>query len=151
MTTPATETSTKVALTLHITTDSDRVPELVAALRLLGTVTEGAPDNVTHLPRRRTAPLRLDTAGRRVFWRGREVELTRLEFELLLYLATRPHRVHRRKALMTDVWHTAPIGERTVDVHVRRLRCKLAPGDEVIRTVRGVGYQISHPTLVQVD
>ena len=141
----------RVELTLHITADSERVADLVDALRALGAVAEGpAPDRLTALVPRACAPLRLDAAARRAFWQGEEITLTRLEFDLLHHLASAPHQVHRRRTLMREVWHTAYIGERTVDVHVRRLRGKLAHGEELIRTVRGVGYQLTDPRLVEL-
>lgn len=142
-------TARRVELTLHITADSDQVADLVDALRALGAVAEApADDPVITLPG--AAPLRLDSASRRAFWHGAEITLTRLEFDLLHHLAAAPHQVHRRRVLMREVWHTAYIGERTVDVHVRRLRGKLAPGEELIRTVRGVGYQLTDPRLVEL-
>ncbi|WP_189212344.1 MULTISPECIES: winged helix-turn-helix domain-containing protein [Actinokineospora] len=141
--------SNRVNLTLHITADSDQVAGLVHALRALGAVAdEPDADRVVAVPR--PAPLRLDAAARRAFWHGAEITLTRLEFDLLHHLASAPHQVHRRRTLMREVWHTAYIGERTVDVHVRRLRGKLAPGEELIRTVRGVGYQLTDPRLVEL-
>ncbi len=148
-------TARRVELTLHITADADQVADLVDALRALGAVaearTEGRQANqVVALPGR-TAPLRLDAAARRAFWHGAEVALTRLEFDLLHHLAAAPNQVHRRRALMREVWHTAYIGERTVDVHVRRLRGKFAAGEELIRTVRGVGYQLTDATLVELS
>lgn len=143
----------RVALTLHITADPDQVADLLHALRALGAVAEEpdqAGDRPVALLQPRPAPLLLDAAARRAFWLGSEITLTRLEFDLLHHLASAPHEVHRRRTLMREVWHTAYIGERTVDVHVRRLRGKLAAGEELIRTVRGVGYQLTDPRLVEL-
>lgn len=149
-------TARRVELTLHITADSDKVADLVDALRALGAVAQDPAESaerpgsrVVALPAR-SAPLRLDAAARRAFWHGAEITLTRLEFDLLHHLAAAPNQVHRRRALMREVWHTAYIGERTVDVHVRRLRGKFAAGEELIRTVRGVGYQLTDPKLVEL-
>ena len=149
-------TARRVELTLHITADAGQVADLVDALRALGAVAEtpaeagGGPAGHVVALSGRGASLRLDAASRRAFWHGAEVALTRLEFDLLHHLAAAPNQVHRRRALMREVWHTAYIGERTVDVHVRRLRGKLAPGEELIRTVRGVGYQLTDPRLVEL-
>lgn len=143
-------TARRVELTLHITADSDQVADLVDALRALGAVADEPAEPVIALPRPRSAPLRLHAAARRAFWRGEEITLTRLEFDLLHHLASAPDQVHRRRVLMREVWHTAYIGERTVDVHVRRLRGKLAAGEELIRTVRGVGYQLADARLVDL-
>ncbi|SES37090.1 winged helix-turn-helix domain-containing protein [Actinokineospora terrae] len=150
----------RVTLTVHVTAEADRIPELTAglvnALNALGrdelaVTVDGPVAPVLPLPARKTAPLRVQADARRVLWRDREVVLTRLEFDLLLYLATHPNRVHRRRALMTQVWRTTYVSERTVDVHVRRLRGKIGGGEQLIRTVRGVGYQLADPAVVAVE
>ncbi|WP_424184618.1 winged helix-turn-helix domain-containing protein [Actinokineospora sp. G85] len=151
--------TTRITLTLDLTAEAHRVPdlatELASALSRFHprvSVEPAAPLGVVlPLPRAHLAPLRVLTASRRVLWRGGEVELTRLEFDLLLFLAVRPNRVHRRGALMTEVWGTTYVSERTVDVHVRRIRCKVDPDAPLIRTVRGVGYQFADPELVSVE
>ena len=75
--------------------------------------------------------------------RGRTLDLTFKEFELLKYLAQHPGRVFTRALLLQEVWGYDYFGgTRTVDVHVRRLRAKLGIGDEaLIGTVRNVGYR----------
>ncbi|HET6693121.1 MAG TPA: response regulator transcription factor [Pedococcus sp.] len=75
--------------------------------------------------------------------RGRLLDLTYKEFELLKYLAQHPGRVFTRAQLLQEVWgYDYYGGTRTVDVHVRRLRAKLGPDHEVlIGTVRNVGYR----------
>jgi rhodanese-related sulfurtransferase len=89
--------------------------------------------------------LSVDTAQRRAIVEGRELELTRLEFDLLAHLVEAPDRVHTRSALLTTLWDGRGTGGgRTVDVHVHRLRSKL--GDRTgraLQTVRGVGYRWS--------
>ena len=88
--------------------------------------------------------LAVDTDQRRAVVEGREVELTRLEFDLLAHLVAAPDRVHTRSALLTTLWDDRHGGSRTVDVHVHRLRSKL--GDRTgraLQTVRGVGYRWS--------
>ena len=83
----------------------------------------------------------IDEAARRCSIDGREVDLTRTEFDLLLHLARRPGTVFSRDELLRDVWNYADsAGERTVDSHVAGLRRKLGAG--VIRTARGVGYAL---------
>lgn len=87
----------------------------------------------------RVGALEIDPASRRVRLHGEAVHLTPTEFDVLLHLARRPDAVVTREQLLTDVWgYEVPSGERTVDSHVRALRRKL--GDEVVRTVHGVGY-----------
>lgn len=76
--------------------------------------------------------------------RGRTLDLTFREFELLAHLATHPGRVFTREELLEDLWEgTRLSGTRTVDVHVRRLRSKLGSEHEgLIVTVRNVGYRM---------
>jgi two-component system phosphate regulon response regulator PhoB len=92
------------------------------------------------------AALRIDPATRRVAVSGVDVRLGPTEFRLLHFLMTHPERVHSRKQLLDRVWgdHVF-IEERTVDVHVKRLRDALAPAGcaAMIETVRGVGYRLA--------
>ena len=75
---------------------------------------------------------------------GKVIQLPRKEFELLALLASRPHTVFERDVILETVWGTEIIvGDRTIDVHVRKLREKL--GDNYITTVKGVGYKFSEP------
>jgi two-component system, OmpR family, phosphate regulon response regulator PhoB len=86
----------------------------------------------------------LDPAAHRVLWNGRPVKMGPTEFKLLNFLMTHPERVHSRQQLLDRVWgdHVF-IEERTVDVHVKRLREALGPGGALIETVRGAGYRIT--------
>jgi DNA-binding response OmpR family regulator len=81
--------------------------------------------------------------------RGRVLELTFKEFELLKFLAQHPGRVFSRAQLLQEVWgYDYYGGTRTVDVHVRRLRAKLGPEHEqLIGTVRHVGYKFVTPPI----
>jgi DNA-binding response OmpR family regulator len=89
--------------------------------------------------------LRIDLPRRTVEVRGRPVQLTYVEFELLRTLAGQPGRVYSRRMLLEALWGAADFREpRTIDVHVRHLREKLerdAAEPEYILTVRGVGYR----------
>jgi two-component system phosphate regulon response regulator PhoB len=86
--------------------------------------------------------LRIDRDAHRVFVEGKEVELTALEFKLLVTLHERRNRVQNRSQLLSDVWGIdADITTRTVDTHVKRLREKLGVAGDYIDTVRGVGYR----------
>ena len=80
---------------------------------------------------------------------GRPLDLTFKEFELLKYLVQHPGRVFTRQQLLQEVWGYDYFGgTRTVDVHVRRLRAKLGPENEVlIGTVRNVGYRFVLPPV----
>ena len=90
--------------------------------------------------------LRLDPSTHRITAGGVDVNLGPTEFRLLHFLMTHPERVHSRTQLLDQVWgdHVF-VEERTVDVHIRRLRAALEPGghDALIQTVRGSGYRIS--------
>ncbi|PPE70846.1 phosphate regulon transcriptional regulator PhoB [Caldimonas thermodepolymerans] len=92
--------------------------------------------------------LRLDPSTRRVSHGDQEVKLGPTEFRLLHFLMTHPERVHSRVQLLDRVWgdHVF-IEERTVDVHVKRLREALAPVHcaAMIETVRGAGYRLTQP------
>ncbi|MFD7183842.1 response regulator transcription factor [Streptomyces sp. NPDC059904] len=112
-----------------------RMPPREAAREFLTVVTIGG--------------LRVDAASREVLVRGRPVDLTRKEFDLLYYLARNSEKVVSRQRLMKEIWgdpRSLEIGSRasrTVDTHVSSLRGKL--GDSAwIRTVRGVGFRLGH-------
>jgi two-component system phosphate regulon response regulator PhoB len=88
--------------------------------------------------------LRVDRAAHRVFVEGAEIELTPLEFKLLVVLYERKNRVQSRETLLEDVWGvSSEITTRTVDTHVKRLREKLGAAGGYIETVRGVGYRFA--------
>ncbi|MGA0612738.1 phosphate regulon transcriptional regulator PhoB [Caldimonas sp. KR1-144] len=91
-------------------------------------------------------PLRLDPATRRVSRGELDIKVGPTEFRLLHFLMTHPERVHSRAQLLDRVWgdHVF-IEERTVDVHVKRLREALAPSGcaAMIETVRGAGYRLT--------
>ncbi|ATG50269.1 transcriptional regulator [Brachybacterium vulturis] len=86
----------------------------------------------------------IDLFGRRVRIDGKDVDFTFKEFELLSQLAGHARRTVSRTELMETVWAEAPedTGERTVDVHVRRVRTKLGRYRRLISTVRGAGYRL---------
>ena len=90
--------------------------------------------------------LTIDPATRRVTSQGREAKLGATEFRLLHFLMTHPERVHSRAQLLDRVWgdHVF-IEERTVDVHVKRLRESLSGVNcqQMIETVRGAGYRMT--------
>ncbi len=93
-------------------------------------------------------PLDLDPVTHRVSVDGRPVQLGPTEFRLLRFFLARPERVHTRTQLLDQVWGDhVYIEERTVDVHIRRLRQALEPfgQDRMIETVRGSGYRLAVP------
>ena len=90
----------------------------------------------------------LDTATYRVSWQGQPLKLGPTEFKLLQYLMTHVERVHSRGQLLDRVWgdHVF-IEERTVDVHVKRLRESLGIAGAMVETVRGAGYRLTAQPL----
>jgi two-component system phosphate regulon response regulator PhoB len=90
--------------------------------------------------------LRLETASHRVTANGERVDLGPTEFRLLQFFMSHPERVYSRAQLLDMVWgRNAFVEERTVDVHIRRLRKALSPHghDRLVQTVRGTGYRFS--------
>ena len=93
----------------------------------------------------------VDLSRRRVLVNGENAELTAKEFELLTYLIENQGETISRRELVELVWNTddatAP-NDRTIDVHIRRLRGKIAGFEDIIRTIRGGGYRFdSHPDV----
>jgi len=71
---------------------------------------------------------------------GKSLYLPRKEFELLSLLVSRPGKVFLRDEIYTKVWGTdTVVGDRTIDVHIRKLRAKV--GENLIKTIKGVGYR----------
>jgi DNA-binding response OmpR family regulator len=119
--------------------------EVDARLRLVrsrGATTDRSSESSLQL-----GELVIDEATYTARLRGRPLELTYKEFELLKYLAQHAGRVFTRAQLLQEVWgYDFFGGTRTVDVHVRRLRAKLGPEHEqMIGTVRNVGYKFVRP------
>lgn len=91
-------------------------------------------------------PLTLDSAAHRLMAQGVEVPLGHTEFKLLSFLMKNPDRVYSRTQLLDHVWGPGTfIEERTVDVHILRLRKSLKPyaADNLLDTVRGAGYRLT--------
>ncbi|MGX6608035.1 winged helix-turn-helix domain-containing protein, partial [Micromonosporaceae bacterium Da 78-11] len=115
---------------------------VLAALRELvdiaGPAVEVSLDPVTAV--RTDGALRLDPRARTALRDGRPLDLSRLEYDLLLFLARHPRQVFSRTQLLAQVWGHTHTTNRTVDVHVSRLRTKL-DDPEVVTTVYGLGYR----------
>lgn len=103
--------------------------------RNLKTETENETANQTII-----GDLVIDRERFRVMQSGTEVELAKKEFELLNLLASKPGKVFTRDEIFNKIWGTDVIvGNRTIDVHIRKLREKL--GDDYIKTIKGIGYR----------
>jgi len=119
--------------------------ELLARIRAV--LRRYAGDSVKGDPRIiKVDGLVLDTESYRVTARGENIEISPTEFKLLYFFCTHPERVYTRTQLLDHVWgQNVYVEERTVDVHIRRLRKTLEPFgfDRFIQTVRSVGYRFS--------
>ena len=118
------------------------VPELVARVRA---AIRRAGREVGDPDRLRLGPVEIDLAGRTAARDGREIALTRTEFDLLVELARNAGRVLTRDVLLDRIWGYDYLGDsRLVDVAIQRLRAKVEPdpaAPELIQTVRGAGYK----------
>ena len=114
------------------------MPEVTARMRAQLRRARGFETEQTVL---RTGELELELDARRCSAGGREVELTRREFELLAALLSYPGRIHTRLQLLELVWGTDSISPKTVDVHVAALRRKLGSAISIV-TLRGLGYRL---------
>ncbi|MFC4065373.1 winged helix-turn-helix domain-containing protein [Actinoplanes subglobosus] len=162
----AAEPALTVTLAIPLTGDvvSPQAHRLLAAVRELvelsrGTVTveqapaaEPEPEAAAEAAERVLdgPEVRLLTSSRQALLDGEALPLTRLEFDLLQYLAERPRRVFTRGQLLAAVWGYERAGERTVDVHVRRLRLKLGGHLPLITTVYGVGYRLADDARISL-
>jgi two-component system phosphate regulon response regulator PhoB len=118
------------------------VPELLARVRAL--LRRAKPEHLSSLLK--SGDIELDRETRRVHRSGREITLGPTEFRLLEFLMQSPGRVYTREQLLDGVWgRDVYIDERTVDVHIGRLRKAVKRGREAdpIRTVRGSGYSFN--------
>jgi DNA-binding response OmpR family regulator len=117
--------------------------ELVARVRVLLRRMDRA-DGVDGVQAISVGEYRIDVQARRVHRGAEEIHLTRMEFDLLAFLAGRPRAAVARETLLEHVWGWASdVESRTVDSHIKALRRKL--GSELIRTVHGVGYALETP------
>lgn len=114
--------------------------ELLARIRAV--MRRRAPEQATDVVK--LGELQLDGATHRVYYHNAQIRLGPTEFKLLNYLMHHAERVHSRSQLLDKVWgdHVF-IEERTVDVHVKRLREALGNAGHMVETVRGVGYRIT--------
>ncbi len=116
--------------------------ELVARIEAVLRRTSGRADSVIEL-----GGISLDPGSHRVSANGTDVPLGPTEYRLLKFLMSHPERVYSRSQLLDRVWGAnVYVEERTVDVHIRRLRKALEPTelDSLIQTVRGAGYRMSN-------
>jgi two-component system, OmpR family, phosphate regulon response regulator PhoB len=120
--------------------------ELLARIRAV--LRRRAPEQASDVVR--VGSLQLDGATHRVSFNDQAIKLGPTEFKLLNYLMHHAERVHSRSQLLDRVWgdHVF-IEERTVDVHVKRLREALGEAGVLVETVRGVGYRLTAPAVAK--
>ena len=126
------------------------VTERVGAAALTvgsGRPAAAVPTAMAELPVDRTA-IRIYPGMRSISLGAEPVELTKLEYDLMLFLAEHPRTGFTRLQLLQGVWGHLHAGVRTVDVHIRRLRAKLR--DDLVITVRGVGYRLADNPRVRI-
>ena len=114
--------------------------ELLARIRAV--LRRRAPESVNDVVK--IGELALDASTHRASWKGEPVKLGPTEFKLLQFLMKHSERVHSRGQLLDKVWgdHVF-IEERTVDVHIKRLRESLGEAGAMVETVRGAGYRLT--------
>jgi two-component system alkaline phosphatase synthesis response regulator PhoP len=96
--------------------------------------------SASETPKRELSGIVIDKERYVVYKEGVELSLPKKEFELLALLASQPGRVFTRENILSSVWgNDVIVGDRTIDVHIRKLREKL--GDDFFKTIKGVGYK----------
>ncbi|MBU2666273.1 winged helix-turn-helix domain-containing protein [Actinoplanes bogorensis] len=139
-----------VTLTISVSGEGAGRDRVVAALRdLMRAAGPAVEVNLTEPAAATGDGLRLDPGARTAVRDGRPLDLSRLEYDLLLFLARHPRQVFSRSQLLAQVWGHTHTTNRTVDVHISRLRTKLAD-PEVVTTVYGLGYRLSDDACVTV-
>ncbi|MGE5354295.1 MAG: response regulator transcription factor [Acidobacteriota bacterium] len=91
-------------------------------------------------------PLEINRDKYEVLLEGETIIFPRKEFEILSYLASKPGKVFGREAILHDIWGTdVLVVDRTIDVHIRKIREKLTDYADMIETIKGVGYRFRNP------
>jgi DNA-binding response OmpR family regulator len=146
---PAAAPALTVTFTVPLVGES-MSPHAFRLLEVVRDLVERGEGKVTITPTPAVAPaplaagdLRVSRASRTVSLGDAPLDLTRLEFDLLVFLAEHPRRVFTRLQLLGAVWGYAHAVARTVDVHVRRLRAKVGDAVPLVTTVYGVGYRLA--------
>lgn len=91
-------------------------------------------------PKMKVGDIEIDRERYMVVKEGNEIQLPRKEFELMSLLVSKPGRVFKREEILSKVWgNDTIVGDRTIDVHIRKLREKI--GDDYFKTIKGIGYK----------
>ncbi len=110
---------------------------LVSRLRALLRRYEAKESKSTFLE---VGDIQIDRERYLIIFKGKEMAVPRKEFELIYLLASKPGKVFKRDEILNEIWgRDIIVGDRTIDVHIRKLREKL--GEDLIKTVKGIGYK----------
>lgn len=108
--------------------------------------TDAGSENKVFSSKIKIGQLQIDRENYSVKLNAQDIILPRKEFEILYYLASHPGKVFGREVILRDVWGTDIfVVERTVDVHIRKIREKFGQYAEMIETIKGVGYRFKSP------
>ena len=83
--------------------------------------------------------IHINKSNHKLLYSGKEIYLAKKEFNLLYYLMTVPGKVFTREEIISTIWKDAVVGDRTIDVHIRKIREKI--GSQHIKTIKGIGYK----------
>jgi two-component system alkaline phosphatase synthesis response regulator PhoP len=126
---------------------SDYIQKPISPRKLIARVkanlrSQGKSDIITVPKKVKIGPLQIDKDKYEITIDGKIKIFPRKEFEVLYYLANNPGRVFNREVLLKDVWGPdVYVVDRTIDVHIRKIREKLGSYSSLIETVKGVGYR----------
>lgn len=116
--------------------------KLIARVKSNLRKSELLPSESTKVKEIKIGPLLIDKEKYTVLLDGKNIIFPRKEFEILSFLAANPGKVYHRDKILADVWGTDIfVVERTVDVHIRKIREKLGKYSDLIETIKGVGYR----------
>lgn len=119
------------------------VARVKSNLRRIDTVT---PDSKKPLQNIKIGALEIDREKYEITVNGELITFPRKEFEILFYLASQPGKVFSREIMLKDIWGSdIYVVERTIDVHVRKIREKMGEFADMIETIKGVGYRFRLP------
>jgi two-component system alkaline phosphatase synthesis response regulator PhoP len=121
------------------------IPKLIARVKSLLRKQPGRVAQ-THLKNIRIGRIEIAPSQHIVRLDGKEIFFPRKEFEVLAYLAAHADEVVQRSKLLNAVWGSdVVVGDRTIDVHIRKVREKLGKAADYIETIKGIGYRMRNP------
>lgn len=133
------------------------MPTITLTVTLSGPDAEETAEQITHAiseieqaAAQGKHPVLIDVPSRQITVEGEPIRFTRREFDLLLFLTDHAGAAFTRLQLLRAVWGHEFSGERTVDVHVRRIRVKLREYGDIITTVHGFGYRLENSEQISV-